>query len=396
MDMRTLYLKRQEERRIRAGHLWIFSNEVDIHKSPLTQFASGEMALIADHRGAMLGSAYVNPHSLICARLVSHKANVTLDAALLRKRLEHALHLRERLWKEPFYRLCHGEGDFLPGLVIDRYGEHLSLQITTAGMDVHTSEIVDVLTDLVHPSSILLRNTTPSRTLENLPLEQRTALGNPPETLIVPENGVHFQIPYLQGQKTGWFFDQCNNRKEAARYATEQHVLDIFSYVGGFGLTAAQQGAASVTFMDASAPALDYAMQSAANMASCPASTIQGDALQELGRLKEEERRFGLVCLDPPAFIKRRKDAALGLKAYAKANALALDLLEDGGILVTCSCSHHLELQALHRCIAQAAAKRRLHGEILYTGTQGADHPVHYAMPETAYLKCLIARFHKE
>ncbi|MGN0008630.1 MAG: class I SAM-dependent rRNA methyltransferase [Desulfovibrionaceae bacterium] len=392
--MQSLFLKRQEDRRIRAGHLWVFSNEVDVARSPLNGFAPGEPAILHDWRGTPLGTVYVNPHSLIAARVVSRRAGEALDAALLRSRLERALALRERLFSAPYYRLCHGEGDFLPGLVVDRYGDHLAVQITTAGMEAQKDALVEVLDSLLHPASILLRNTVASRTLEGLPLEQVCALGEAPATLTVPENGAQFTVPYLDGQKTGWFYDQRRNHAEAATHASGQDVLDIFCYAGGFGVTAATQGATSVTFMDASRTALDAAMRNAAaNAPNCPATAIEGDALKTLAELRDSGRRFGLICLDPPAFIKRRKDAAQGLAAYRKANALALGLLADGGVLVTCSCSHHLELDALHACMAQAASRRHLHGEILYTGAQGPDHPIHFAMPETAYLKCIIARF---
>ncbi len=392
--MQALFLKRQEDRRIRAGHLWVFSNEVDVNKSPLTAFTPGEAAVLCDHRELPLGTVYVNPRSLIAARVVSRRPDEPLNEDLLRSRLECALRLRERRFSLPYYRLCHGEGDFLPGLVIDRYGDHVAVQVTTAGMELHTDALVETLRELLQPASILLRNTVASRTLEGLPLEQRCVLGNAPAELTVPENGVAFTVPYLEGQKTGWFYDQRANRAEAARYAAGEDVLDIFCYAGGFGVTAAAQGARSVTFMDASHTALDAALRNAAaNAPDCAADAVEGDALQEMVKLRDSGRRFGLVCLDPPAFIKRRKDAAQGLAAYRKANALALSLLADGGVLVTCSCSHHLELEALHKCMAQAAAKRGLHGEILYTGAQGPDHPVHFAMPETAYLKCLIGRF---
>lgn len=390
--MRKLWLKKDEDRRLRAGHLWVFSNEVDVQKSPLTDFAPGEEATLCDARGTTLGSACLNPASLICARLHARQGEQPLDAALLRQRLGAALALRERLHPGPWYRLCHGEGDFLPGLVIDRYGDHLTVQIGTAGMEARRELIEACLDELLAPSSLFWDNDLAARGLEGLPREPQSR-GALPERLSVPENGCRFSAPCATGQKTGWFYDQRGNRREAARYAQGADVLDIFCYAGGFGVTAAAAGAKSVTFLDASAQALDLARENAAaNAPGCPAETICGDAFHQLNELCEECRRFSLICLDPPAFIKRRKDAAQGLAAYRKINALALRLLTPGGILASSSCSHHLPAEALRGCVAQAAARRKLHARLLFAGGQGPDHPVHSAMPETAYLKCFIAQ----
>lgn len=390
--MRKLWLKKNEDRRLRAGHLWVFSNEVDVQKSPLTDFAPGEEATLCDARGATLGSACLNPASLICARLHSRQGGQPLDAALLRQRLGAALALRDRLYPGPWYRLCHGEGDFLPGLVIDRYGDHLTIQISTAGMEARREIIEACLDEILAPATLFWDNDLAARGLEGLPREPQSR-GALPRRLLVPENGCRFRAPCATGQKTGWFYDQRGNRREAARYAQGADVLDIFCYAGGFGVTAAAAGAKSVTFLDASPQALALARENAAvNAPDCPAATICGDAFQQLNELYEEGRRFSLICLDPPAFIKRRKDVAQGLAAYRKINALALRLLTPGGIVASSSCSHHLPAEALRGCVAQAAARRRLHARLLFAGGQGPDHPVHSAMPETAYLKCFIAQ----
>lgn len=324
--MKTLWLKKGEDRRIRAGHLWIFSNEIDSAKSPLPDFEPGENATLRDARGAVLGSVFVNPHSLICARLYSRKADLPLDADLLRQRLQSALGLRQRLYNQPWYRLCHGEGDLLPGLVMDRFGDHLTVQVGTWGMEARKEELREVLGELLQPRSILWDNDIAARSLEGLPRENESE-GPVPDVLEVPENGCIFRAPLQGGQKTGWFYDQRRNRREAARYAAGADVLDIFCYAGGFGGTAAAAGARSVTFLDASPQAL----------------------------------------------------------------ALAMQLLTPGGVFVSCSCSHHLPAESLRSCVQQAAARRKWQARILYAGGQGADHPVHAAMPETAYLKCFIA-----
>ena len=244
--MKTLWLKKGEDRRIRAGHLWIFSNEIDSAKSPLPDFEPGENATLRDARGAVLGSVFVNPHSLICARLYSRKADLPLDADLLRQRLQSALGLRQRLYNQPWYRLCHGEGDLLPGLVMDRFGDHLTVQVGTWGMEARKEELREVLGELLQPRSILWDNDIAARSLEGLPRENESE-GPVPDVLEVPENGCIFRAPLQGGQKTGWFYDQRRNRREAARYAAGADVLDIFCYAGGFGGTAAAAGARSGT-----------------------------------------------------------------------------------------------------------------------------------------------------
>lgn len=395
--MQQLFLKKREERRLRAGHLWIFSNEVDVKRSPLTAFAPGEAAQVCEAGGRPLGTAYVNPASLIAARIVSRRADEPLDAGLIRKRLTRALKLRETLFDVPFYRLCHGEGDWLPGLVLDRYGDVFSAQITTAGMEAQKDALLDVLGEMFKPEAVLLRNDVGVRTMENLPLTVENGMGTVPDEIEVRESGASFAVSLSEGQKTGWFYDQRPNRVEAAKYAEGKSVLDAFCYAGGFGVMAGRRGAASVTFLDASKAALGMAARNlAANAPACGGETLPGDALETLAALRDEGRRFGVVCLDPPAFIKRKKDAEQGLNAYRRVNDLGLQLVEDGGILMSCSCSHHLEAEALRRLIAHCAAKRGLNTQLLYQGFQGPDHPVHPSMPETAYLKVFILRVWKD
>ena len=366
--MQQLFLKKHEDRRLRAGHLWIFSNEVDVKRSPLTAFAPGEAAQVCAADGRTIGTGYVNP----------------------------ALQLRETLFDVPFYRLCHGEGDWLPGLVLDRYGDVFSAQITTAGMEAQKDALLEVLGELFTPKAVLLRNDVGVRTMENLPLLVETGMGTVPDEIEVRESGAAFTVSLAEGQKTGWFYDQRPNRVEAAKYAKGKTVLDAFCYAGAFGVMAARNGAAGVTFLDASRQALDMASRNLAANAGCPGETLPGDALDTLASLRDGGRKFGVVCVDPPAFIKRKKDAEQGLNAYRRVNDLGLQLVENGGILTSCSCSHHLEAEALRRLIAQCAAKRGLNTQLLYQGFQGPDHPVHPSMPETAYLKVFILRVWKD
>jgi 23S rRNA (cytosine1962-C5)-methyltransferase len=392
MSLPPLRLRKNEDRRLRAGHLWVFSNEVDVRATPLTAFAPGEMAEVQDARGAPLGSAYVNPHSLIAARLVSRQRGRVLDGELLGRRLARALALREMLFPRPFYRLAFGEGDALPGLVVDRFDRWLVAQVTTAGMERVTEEVVSALAQLVSPEGILLRNDASGRALEGLESHVRVAHGTVPEVLPVEENGVRFEVA-ATGQKTGWFYDHRMNRARMAAYAPSRRVLDVFSYAGGWGVQAAAAGAAEAVCVDASAPALEAAERSAAlNGVEARVRTVRGDAFDVMGRMAADGERFGMVVLDPPAFVKRRKDLKAGEEAYRRANQLAMELLEPDGILVSASCSFHLGREALQSSILRAGRKLGREVQLLEEGHQGPDHPVHPAIAETAYLKCFVAR----
>ena len=393
--MQTLKLKRGEDRRLKAGHLWIFSNEVDTRATDFKNLVPGEEVLVRDCQGHVLGCATVNPHSLICARIHARSAR-PLDEELLSERLEQALSLRSALFAEPYYRLVYGEGDALPGLVIDRFGSHLTVQITTLAMEQRKEALRSVLHRLIRPESILWDNTVASRTLEGLALGTECE-GPVPDALDVPENDCVCTVPLLEGQKTGWFYDQRPNRRLMERLARGRDVLDAFSYVGGFGVVAGHAGAASVTFADASARALGYAKDNLARNAPQTACTVlEGDAFDTLRRLHDEGRRFFVVSIDPPAFIKRRKDYKEGLVAYRRINALACSLVEDGGYLLTSSCSQALHVDDLRGCVAHACARQGLHPRLLHTGWQGPDHPIHCAMPETAYLKCLLVQISRQ
>ena len=389
--MTTLFLKKGEDRRVRLGHMWIFSNEIDVKRSPLTELEHGQAVEISDAGGRILGTGYVNPSSLIAVRMVSRRAGRPLDADLLRSRLASALALRQCLFSRPFYRLCHGEGDFLPGLVADRHGDHVVCQITTAGMEARTDDLLQILEDLLHPESVFLDNDVASRDLEGLERFQKKAFGLVPEEITVEENGVSYVAPLLGGQKTGWFYDQRMNRAACAGLVSKGYsVLDAFCYAGGFGALAARNGAQSVTFLDASATALSFAKRNCEALSSAEAELLKGDASELLSELRRQGRTFDMVCLDPPAFIKRKKDVKHGLEAYARANANALALVRPGGFLMTCSCSHHLEEESLRSIVTHALVKSGRSGKLLFRGHQGSDHPIHPAMPETAYLTTFL------
>jgi len=392
-EFHPLRLKRGEERRLRAGHLWVFSNEVDVEATPLKTLEPGVPVVIEDYRGHALGTGYANPHSLIGARLVSRDPKHPFGPSLLVHRLKVALALREALFGRPFYRLVHGESDGLPGLVVDRFGAVLVAQITTAGMERQREAVAAALEKVLKPAAILFRNDTSIRTLEGLSLYVEPALGTVPEEVELEENGVRFRAPLLGGQKTGWFYDHRDNRARLARYVAGRRVLDLFSYLGGWGVQAAVAGAAGVLCVDASAPALERVHDNAAlNGVAERVATLQGDAFEALKALREERERFDVVVLDPPAFIKRRKDVKEGVAAYRRINQAAMQVLGRDGILVSCSCSFHLQRDTLRDTLLGAARHLDRNLQILEQGHQGPDHPIHPAIPETEYLKAFFTR----
>ncbi len=393
MELAPLLLKKNEERRLRQGHLWVYSNEVNVERTPLTAFTPGQPVQILGSDGKALGCGYVNPHSLICARLVSRDAAQVLDRSLLVHRLNIALALRQRLYERPYYRLVYGESDSLPGLVVDRFDDVLSVQINTAGMEVLKEDVVAALEKVVKPRIILLRNDSPARAPEGLGSYVESALGEAPEVVTVEENGVRYEAPLLTGQKTGWFYDHRDNRARMQRHARGARVLDVFSYIGGWGIAAAAAGAAQVTCIDASSRALDQVQHNAAlNGVDGKVDSIEGDAFEALKALRAEKAQFDLVIVDPPAFIKRKKDAKEGIQAYRRINQAALQLLGKDGVLIAASCSFHLQREVFLDLLHQSARHLDRQMQILEQGHQGPDHPVHPAIPETEYIKCFTAR----
>lgn len=392
-DLPRIRLKAKEERRLKSGHLWVYSNEVDITSSPLQGLPPGIEAVFEEASGKPIGRGYVNPHSLICGRLLSRDPKRKLDQRFMELRLQQALALRERVYGQPFYRLVYGDSDGLSGLVIDRYGDDLVVQLNTAGMERLKPVILAALDAVVQPRAVLLRNDSPLREQEGLPQEVEVASGRWPEYLSVQENGVTFNAAGETGQKTGWFYDHRENRRELMRWVRGKRVLDVFSYVGGWGLQAMAAGAQSLSAIDASAAALDQLQANAEQLGVADQVTsYEGNAFDALQALLEEGMKFDVVILDPPAFIKRKKDYKNGLNAYNKLNSLGLRLLEKDGLLVSASCSMHLPEQALLDSVRAAARHIDRHVQLVFRGSQGPDHPVHPAIVETQYLKALFFR----
>jgi 23S rRNA (cytosine1962-C5)-methyltransferase len=388
----VLRLKRGEERRLRAGHLWIFSNEVDNEATPLAHFSAGAAVHVRSHSDHFLGVAYVNPHALICARIVSTDPAQALERGLIIERLRVAVALRERLGAARFGRLVFGESDLLPGLVLDRYDQVIVAQTSTAGMEALKDEIAAAVREALNPATLVWKNDSGARDLEQLSEYVEAVCGTLPEEVAIVESDLRFVAPLREGQKTGWFYDQTDNRRRLARYLPAgARVLDVCSYVGAWALTALRHGAAHARCIDSSALALEYASRNA-QQNELPLETMRADAFEALRQLREAGEHFDVVLLDPPAFIKRKKDIPQGTAAYRKLNQLALSLIASDGLLVSCSCSYHLAHDELASTIQAAARHAGRFVQILESGGQSADHPVHPAIAETRYLKAFFCR----
>ena len=389
----VLRLGKNHDRRLRAGHLWIYSNEIDTEATPLKGFEPGQVVNIENAQGKWQGLGYVNPNSLICARLVTRSRGISLDGSLLVHRIKVAIALRERLYAKPYYRLLFGEADGTPGVVVDRYGDYLVVQITTAGMELLKDALIAALVKVLKPAGILMRNDSGIRELEGLSRYVELAHGQVPDRVLVEEGGCRFEVSPGEGQKTGWFYDQTANRDQFLRYVEGRRVLDVCSYVGAWTVRAARAGATAVTAVDVSAQALEQlAVNALLNQVEDRVATLKGDAFEVLRDLRAAREHFDVVVLDPPAFIKRRKDLKEGTLAYRRLNEAALGLLERDGILVTATCSFHMQGDQLLRTVQQSARHSDRSLQLLQQGQQSPDHPIHPAVPETAYLKAFYLR----
>jgi len=383
-----LVLRKNQDRRVRAGHPWIFSNEIaELLGSP----EDGGLVDVLDFRGAFLGRAYYNRHSLISARVLT-RGRDTIDVEFLAKRIERAVALRrERLPGETVLRVVYGEADQLPGLVVDRYGDWLAVQILTRGMEARADQVREALERTLAPRGVVKACDTPLRELEGLPLERGLWWGEVPERIEVPIEGFQVEADLFNGQKTGLFLDQRLNRRWAEKLAGGRRVLDVFCYQGEWALHAARGGATEVLAVDSSEPALAAAERNSRRNGFTDRIRLRrGDAFDAMRELERERSRFGLVVLDPPALIKSRRHLAAGARAYRDLNRLAMALLEENGVLVTCSCSHHLDDVLFRQVLMESARAAHRPFRILEWAGEAPDHPQLLAVPETHYLKCAV------
>jgi 23S rRNA (cytosine1962-C5)-methyltransferase len=391
--MKDLILRKGADKRVRNGHLWVYSNEVDTKRSPLHSYSPGDCVQVVDATGRLLGSAYMEPQSLICARVFAPGKPGELDLDTFRRAIGNALTSRQADFSEPCYRLVYGDSDLLPGLVVDRFRDYLVVQLNNAGIERYEQLIITALVELIEPRGILLRADSRARREQGLEDRVEAVYGDVPNSIEFTENGVKFLAPVWDGQKTGWFYDHRMSRARLANYVTGRSVLDVYSYIGGWGIQAAAFGAASVCCLDSSAPALERVMENARlNGAGEKVSTRQGSAPETMASMAAEGLQYDVVVLDPPAFIQRRKDIKKGIAAYRRINELGLRLLSPGGVLVSASCSMHLSRGDLIQSMGSAAHRVGCQLQVIEQGAQGPDHPIHPAIPETEYLKAVFAR----
>lgn len=379
----VIRVKPREGRRARAGAPWLFSNEIEM---PAKTLAPGTIVNVLGDDGHVFGTGYFNPKSLIAVRLLAGSADVAIDAEFLKVKFKQALSLREAVCRAPFYRLVNAEGDGLPGLTVDRFADTVVVQITTAGMEALLEPLRAALDDALAPAHVVLRADSPARALEGLASYVRADDGG---RIAVEENGVRYFADMASGQKTGWYYDQRDNRAFVASLSRGRSVLDAYCYTGGFALAAARAGAKEAAGLDSSAPALALAEEAAAaNGLSC--KFVKTDVFEELERLWASREKFDVVVADPPPFVKAKKDLESGAKAYRKLARLGASVAAPQGFLLLASCSHNIPPERFASECAAGIARVGRTAKLIRQAGAGPDHPLHPMLPESAYLKALV------
>jgi len=386
-------LQPKQDRRLKSGHPWAFSNELATTPEHRAWLPGGVVRIEGDD-GWRYGTFMFNPRSLIAARMLDRDPGAEVGAAWVRARLAEAVALRAHVTPGAHHRLVHAEADRMPGLIVDRFGDVAVLQANTAGMDRLLPEITAGLLDLLPLRAVVARNDSGARVHEGLPQEVRLLHGDSAalkrEGAVAEEGGVRFPVDPMSGQKTGFFWDQRPNRDMVAALSPGGRVLDVFCHTGAFGLRAAAAGAAAVMLVDSSQPALDRAVDAAARNALPQVAVTRGDAFDVMGALGAAGAQYEVVVCDPPAFAKAKRDQDAGLRAYHRMTRLAAPLVAPGGFLFVASCSHHAPLDMFSGQVASALLRSRREARIIHTGGAGPDHPVHPGLPESAYLKSLL------
>ena len=385
-----VFLLPGHDKRVQFGHPWAYSNEIRMDAAAKA-IPPGALASLVRVDGKPVGIGTFNPKTLIAFRIFAREAGASLDRAFVAQRMHAALALRQRLFAKPYYRLIHAEADGLPGLVVDRFGDICVLQAGTAGIETLMPEILAALDEVLSPRAVVLVNEIPLRTLEGLETYTRLASGELAGAVEVEENNLVFYADPLQGQKTGWFFDQRDNRSFVADLAKDAGaVLDLYAYTGGFAVQAAAAGAKRVLAVDSSAPALELAKKAAVRNGVAEACEFRkDDAFDALEALAAGNERFDAVIADPPPFARSKKDVPAALKGYRKLARTAAALVRPGGFMFIASCSHNVTADAFALEVAGGISRAGRTGRILRAAGAGADHPVHPLLPETAYLKTL-------
>jgi len=383
-----LRLQPGEDRRIRAGHPWVFANELKLDDAGRA-LPAGSVVRLAGADGRMLGVGTFNRHSLIAVRLFSAEPDARLDRDFLVRRLTAARDLRARLGLGTHHRLVHAEGDALPGFIVDRYGDVAVVQANTAGAEALTPDLLDALDAVIAPRAIVLRNDAAVRGLEGLGQAVTLARGTLPDRIAAEEGGLQFPVDPLGGQKTGFFFDLRTARAQVAGLAAGAgRMLDVYCHTGAFGLSAAAAGAAEVTMVDRSDHAVALAESGAkTNGLAGRCRFVREDGFAALERLGHEGQRFDVVVTDPPSFVKSKKELKSGARGYRKLVRLAAPLVAPGGFYFVASCSHNVSAELFADEVRAGLAAAGRNGRVILAGGAGPDHPVHPHLPESAYIK---------
>ncbi len=387
--MHSVFLAKHRDKRLRRGHPWVFSNEItQIEGSPEV----GELVRVCRMDGAFLGVGFYNPHSLIAVRILT-KLDQVIDRNFFRNRLIQSIRSRRLVYPDAdALRLVHSESDGLPGLIVDMYNKAVSIQINSAGMEQHLNIIAELISELVEPDVLVLRNDSSLRNLEGLPIEQRVLSGDPEAvTQLIHEGSIKYRMDALHGQKTGFYLDQRENRVAFARFVNEgDHVFDAFCNEGGFALHAARAGAGRILAADQSSEVLRRATANVhLNGVEAQIEFRQCDLMKDMQSILAENT-FDVINLDPPNFTKSKKNVGTARQAYRRLHQVAIDHLKSGGILATSSCSHHITEETFLESVHLAAERSGKSLKIVFRGSHPIDHPVLLGMPETEYLKFFI------
>jgi 23S rRNA (cytosine1962-C5)-methyltransferase len=384
-------LKPSEDKRIRDGHVWIYDNEIQGRAGEGLE--DGDLVWVEDSRGRKLGTGFLNLRSAIAVRLLTRGAKAVFDSDLLRRRISNAVGRRRRL-EFDCVRLVNAEGDHLPGLIVDRYGGVAVIQMNVAGWERLAGLVVEVLEDLISPGAIVVKNPPDTGSRGGSPETGRVQKGDLGDGIVaVREGGLEIEVDVLGGQKTGFYIDQRENRREAARHAAGGHVLDCFCYSGVWSLMCAAAGALRVTGVDSSGAALRLARANAlANGLEETVGFHEADVFDHLASLSRAREKFDMVILDPPSLARTRKQVGGAMRGYIHLNRVAMGLIKPGGILVTCSCSHHMTRERFLEMLRHCSTLVRRRASVLRVGGQPEDHPWLLGVPETDYLKCVTLR----
>lgn len=386
--MAIVHLARGKNQRAAEGHPWVFQGEVDKIRG---DFTPGDIVTVVDHRGYHLGKGYINPKSQIIVRLLTQR-DEQIDREFFRRRLEKAWSHRRRLLPDTSAcRVVFGEADFLPGLIVDKFGDVLVVQALSLGIERWLGDIADLLMEILEPQGIYERNDVPVRELEGLQQRKGFLRNEFDPGRIIEENGLKIHVDVENGQKTGYFLDQRDNRRAVRPYSPGARVLDCFSNVGGFALNAIAGGAREVIAVDASSAALQAAAANARlNGMEDRLSFREGNAFDILRKMETDKERFDLIVLDPPAFAKNKGALEGAVRGYKEINLRAMRMIPAEGFLVTCSCSYHMSPDLFKAVVADAALDARRRLRLIEERTQGLDHPIVVGYEESHYLKCLI------